>query len=245
LAAQDSAFSPLPIGVTIAADVVSSYVFRGVDISDAPAIQPWATLSFGSTGLSATAWSSFAIVDRDELVPYSSSLTGEGVDEVDLTAAYGRTVGPITFGLGYIAYIYPSDQQDYVSQEVYGTLALSSVPFAPTVAAYYDFDETDNAADDPDTIEGAYVSLGVARSLPLAQPIDFAASVGWTNQEALRPDPGINDLNLSLGVPVAFGDAGVTFTPAVGVTRILADSSPYGDDAEDTFWAKVQLRLIR
>jgi hypothetical protein len=223
---------------TVAADVVTTYMFRGVDVSHAPALQPWATVALGSTGLSATAWGSFAFSDRDHVLPYSSSLTAGGADEIDLIAAYARTSGPVSYGLGYIAYLFPASQLDYTTQELYGTLGLA-VPFAPTLSVYYDFDGTDEL----DLVEGVYASLGAARSIPVGLPLDIGASVGWTDQEALRPDPGFHDLNLSVGVPIPV--SGLLLTPSVGYTHLLHGSAYIvrGETRDDKLWAKVQVKL--
>ncbi len=239
LPAQERApVTPLPLGATVAADVVSSYVFRGVDVTDAPAVQPWATLSLGNTGLSVTAWASFAATGRDETVPYSTTLTRGGTDEVDLSAAFSRAVGPVAAGAGYIVYIYPAEQQDYVTQEVYGSLGLASVPFAPTLSVFYDFDG--GGAGDVDTIEGLYASLGAARSIPLGTPLDLGASIGYTDQEALRADAGFNDVNVSAGIAIPF--RGLTITPSLAYTHLF-DGSAYAPDGDDTVWGKLQFKL--
>ncbi len=61
------------IETTIAADFVSSYIWRGLDLGH-PAVQP--TLGVGYKGLSLTAWGSYGITDSDD------------VKEFDLTLAY-------------------------------------------------------------------------------------------------------------------------------------------------------------
>lgn len=237
VSAQDGALV-LPIRVTAAADPVSTYVFRGVDVTHAPAVQPWATVSLGSTGVSLTAWASFAVTDRDRVVPYSTTLTRGGTDEVDLTASFSRTVGPVAVGAGYIAYIYPSDEQAYTTQEVYGTLGLATVPLTPTLNVFYDFDGGD--AGNVDAIEGLYTSLSVARSIPLGVPLDWGASIGYTNQEALRADPGLNDANVSLGMAIPVGR--FVITPAIVYTHLF-DGAVVAEEGDDTVWAKLQLKL--
>ena len=238
-AQESSSFSLFPLDLTLAVDPVSTYVFRGIDVTDAPALQPWATVALGNSGLSLTAWSSFAAMDRGDRVPYSSTITRGGVDEVDLVAAYSRAAGPVSFGAGYIAYIFPADQLDYVTQEVYGSLGLSSVPFAPTVTLYYDFDDGVDSGN-VDTIEGLYATIGGLKSIPVGMPLDIGLSAGYTDQKALRAEPGFNDLNVSAGIPIPF--QGATVTPTIGYTRLL-ENSAYAPGGDDIVWAKFSIKI--
>ena len=70
------------VETTVAADVVSSYIWRGQDCGSA-AIQP--TLGIGYKGLSLTAWGSYGLVDTND------------AKEFDLTLAY--TAGGFNIGL--------------------------------------------------------------------------------------------------------------------------------------------------
>jgi uncharacterized protein (TIGR02001 family) len=232
-AAAQSPVSLFPIAPVVGVDLASTYLFRGVDVTDAPALQPWATVGLGNTGLSAGVWSSFAVADRDEV---------GALDEVDLTAAYNRTAGPVAFGLGYIAYIYPSSTLDYTTQEVFGTLGLAGLPLTPALSVFWDFDGGDDA-DDNDVVEGVYASLGVTRSFPIGLPLDLGANIGWTDQDALRSDPGFNDVNVFAGIPIPFQR--LTVTPTVGFTHLFEESAYDfdGESSKSTLWAKIQLRL--
>jgi hypothetical protein len=236
--AASAATAQVTLDPTVAVDVVSSYMLRGIDVTHAPAIQPWATVALGSTGLSATAWGSFAVSDRSELLPYSSSIAAGGADEIDLIGAYSRSAGPLALGAGYIAYLYPASQQDYMTQEVYGSVGLA-IPFSPSLTVYYDFDGTDEV----DVIEGVYATLGATRSIPVGLPIDLGASIGWTDQEALRGESGLNDLNIGAGIPIPFG--GLVVTPTLGYTHLFNGSAYVvsGESSDNTFWAKIQLKL--
>lgn len=212
--------SPLSAQFNLGADLVSSYVFRGYDVTDGPAIQPWGSVTLGATGLTATVWSSFAIAGRDEQRALGGAISRGGADEVDLTLAYSRVAGPVSFGLGYVAYIFPASELDYTTQEVFGTLGLANVPFTPTFSLYYDFDGGDDP-DDPDTIEGLYLSAGVSRSVPVGLPLNVGASIGFSDQEVLRLTDSFepNDINVFAGVPIPFGR--LTVTPTLRYTQLL------------------------
>ena len=73
-------------GFKIGADVVSSYVWRGTDYGDSPAIQPALSYTF-KNGISIGAWGSYAVSEND----------GERYKEIDLTVS--APVGPFTFAV--------------------------------------------------------------------------------------------------------------------------------------------------
>ena len=70
------------VETTVAADVVSSYIWRGLDCGNV-AVQP--TLGIGYKGLSLSAWGSYGLTDPDD------------VKEFDLTLAY--TTGGFNIGI--------------------------------------------------------------------------------------------------------------------------------------------------
>ncbi|MGB0130848.1 TorF family putative porin [Chlorobium sp.] len=53
-------------GFKIGADVVSSYVWRGTDLGDSPAIQPALSYTFPGIGVVVGAWGSYAIAEDDD-----------------------------------------------------------------------------------------------------------------------------------------------------------------------------------
>ena len=67
---------------TVAADFVSSYIWRGQDLGSA-AVQP--TLGIGYKGLSLTAWGSYGLTNSDD------------VKEMDITASY--SIGRLSIGV--------------------------------------------------------------------------------------------------------------------------------------------------
>ncbi len=51
-------------GFKVGADVVSSYVWRGGDLGDSPAIQPALSYTFAGSGIVVGAWGSYAVIDN-------------------------------------------------------------------------------------------------------------------------------------------------------------------------------------
>ena len=80
--------TPLPdregtgVGLTIAADFVNEYIWRGLKLGDV-AVQP--TLGVGYKGLSLTAWGTYGLSNKDD------------VKEMDLTLAYA--IGGLNIGI--------------------------------------------------------------------------------------------------------------------------------------------------
>ncbi|MCX6179325.1 MAG: hypothetical protein NT163_08195 [Chlorobiales bacterium] len=60
-------------GFKVGADVVSSYVWRGTDYGDSPAIQPSVTYTFPGSGIIVGAWGSYAISDNNGLGRYKEA----------------------------------------------------------------------------------------------------------------------------------------------------------------------------
>jgi hypothetical protein len=79
-------------GFKLGADVVSSYVWRGGDLGDSPAIQP--ALSYTcKSGLSIGLWGSYAISENTN----NDTATSDRYKEVDLTVS--MPVGPVTLAV--------------------------------------------------------------------------------------------------------------------------------------------------
>jgi len=53
-------------GFKIGTDLVSSYVWRGLDFGDSPAIQPSVTYTFPGSGLVVGAWGSYAVTNNND-----------------------------------------------------------------------------------------------------------------------------------------------------------------------------------
>ncbi len=80
---------------SIGADIVSRYVWRGLDFGESMSVQPGLTIALG--GLEFGAWGS-----------YSISASGAGANENDLWATYTyETSGGASFAVGFTDYYFP------------------------------------------------------------------------------------------------------------------------------------------
>lgn len=82
---------------SLGADIVSRYVWRGIDFGESMSVQPSLTIS-SAGGFSLGAWAS-----------YSISASGAGANESDLSMSYA--VGAFTFGVN--DYYFPGPQPGY------------------------------------------------------------------------------------------------------------------------------------
>lgn len=225
-AGRTAAQPSLSVGV----DPVTSYVWRGIDVTGGGAsLQPWVTAAVG--GLSLTAWGSFATIDRDRSV---AGVPRSDLDEVDLTLGYTRSLGALDVSVGaihysYLAPGYPSDAT--YTYETYAGVGFSSLPFAPTLTAYHDF----NLGD------GTYLALTGAEQLPLARPVELFFGVGYMDQSWRRDEDGVRRAGISdvnVGASLSFSYGPVTLAPALAYAYAPGVGAVPGNG---TVWARVRL----
>lgn len=130
-----STASAVDASVTLTADYVTEYVFRGVTLAG-EALQPSIEVSFRN--LSAGIWSSFAMGEEkdafaDEIDFYITSrweLTDFVSGEIGATLYHFPDSGGL-FDVG-------TEEGDASTAEIYGGLDFD-VPLSPTMSGYYDF----------------------------------------------------------------------------------------------------------
>jgi len=89
----------------VSADIVSRYVFRGVDFGNSPAIQP--TVEYSNGGFAIGAWGSYAFS--------SSSAGADAFQEADLYSSYSFDFG---LSVGITDYYYPGTSWFELEDEV-------------------------------------------------------------------------------------------------------------------------------
>jgi len=164
LATGLSATAQDEVETTVAADVVSEYVWRGMDCGSA-AIQP--TLGIGYKGLSLTAWGSYGLVDTND------------AKELDLTLAY--TTGAFNIGLTDYWFSAGLDPQGrYFKYDAHSTNHVfeANIGYDFGVASlqwYTNLGGNDGVNKDGDRAYSSYVELGVPFKLAA---VDWSATVG-------------------------------------------------------------------
>ena len=149
------------VETTVSADVVSTYVWRGMECGSA-AIQP--TLGIGYKGLSLSAWGSYGLVD-----------TNDG-KEFDLTLAYS-TGG---FNIGITDYWFNTPEERYFLYDANKTSHIFEAnigyDFGPAAIQWFtNFAGNDGYNKDGKRAYSSYVELSAPFKLA---SVDWSATVG-------------------------------------------------------------------
>lgn len=231
---------------TIGADLglFSSYVWRGLSLTNKPVAQPdlYVTFPAGNASITLGGWANIDLGkydDQNDDISESGGLSGFNFAEFDPWAEVAFPVGKATITAGATAYIYPNkvDNQDanFVptpgllttdanTVEIYAKLAVDA-PLSPKINAYYDVDN----------IKGLYVEGSVSHSIPASENVSvtFGALAGFNAGQGINDDPNSEE-------SFNFADDGFThldLSASVGLTAGIFSITPAlhlvitGDDA--------------
>ncbi len=204
-------------------DLVSSFIFRGMDLNPdhKPVVQPQLTYVFGASGFSANIFTSFSFEHKE-------------LNEIDLTLAYDYKVSEgLALSCGVIHYgWYMNDGftfKDNTTFEVYAGVALPNVPLSPKITLYYDFNMGD----------GLYAELSLLHSIKVNETLnaDFSATLGYNAGQWLpeNADTGLSDLTFGVAFPFKVGK--VTLVPYANYTFVFLDAI----STKNHFWAGLSL----
>jgi hypothetical protein len=211
---------------TVGADLglFSSYVWRGLSLTNKPVAQPdlYVTFPAGQASITLGGWANIDLGkydDEDHDFSESGGLSAFNFAEFDPWAEVSFPAGSkTTLTAGATAYIYPNDAgltSEANTVEIYAKAAFD-VPLSPKLAVWYDVDK----------IKGAYFEGSVSHTLPASEKVSvvlgalagFSAGQGVpddvNSDESFNfADDGFTHLDISAGVPFS---AGVfSFTPAL------------------------------
>lgn len=160
-ATEMSATAQDEVETTVSADVVSTYVWRGMECGSA-AIQP--TLGIGYKGLSLSAWGSYGLVDTHD------------AKEFDLTLAYS-TGG---FNIGITDYWFNTPEERYFLYDANKTSHIFEAnigyDFGPAAIQWFtNFAGNDGYNKDGKRAYSSYVELSAPFKLA---SVDWSAAVG-------------------------------------------------------------------
>jgi uncharacterized protein Gcw-chp len=238
----------------------SSYVWRGLTMTNKPVMQPAAYLSvpLGEVSLTVGAWSNIDLGkydDQGDDLSESGGSSSFNLAELEPYAEVSLPVGKTTLTGGVIGYVYPNSatapnpfalktsQSNTV--EIYGKLDLD-VPLSPELSIYYDLDK----------IKGAYLEGSINYSLPATDnlSLDLGAVAGFSAGQDRPDDPlsdqafnfadnGFTHLDLSAGVPLTAGP--VSITPALHLVldgdEATQVTSPSDQGTDVKLWGGVSL----
>jgi uncharacterized protein (TIGR02001 family) len=210
---------------TVGADlgVFSSYVWRGLTLTNKPVAQPDLYLTFpaGKASVTLGGWANIDLgkYDGTNDISESGGLSAFNFAEFDPWAEISFPVGEkVTLTGGATAYVYPNDAgltSAFNTVELYAKAAFATV-LSPKLAMWYDVDK----------VKGAYFEGSISHSLPLGEKnsLSLGALAGFNaGQDADLDvngipraeffnfaDDGFTHLDLSAGLPLTAGVFSIT-----------------------------------
>lgn len=180
-------------------DVMSSYMWRGFELHEDPAIQPSVGITYGSFGINL--WSDYNMETKEAV-------------ETDLTLNYTFTMDKLNFDIGYI-YFGLDNATD--TQEVYVSIAYDTF-LSPALALYYDFDEG----------KGTFIEASIGHDIAVGSDmtLSLGASASY-NADSAYSIGGYNDfhnanVSATLSIPV---NENISITPMIAYSTDLSDDA--------------------
>jgi hypothetical protein len=223
---------PAQAQATVGADLYlySSYVWRGLSLTNKPVAQPdlYVTVPVGNASITGGGWASFDLGRYDDPIndiSESGGTSGFNFAEFDWWGEVSYPVGKATLTGGATGYLYPNDAnaagfpglltKANNTVELYAKAALDA-PLSPKVALYYDVDK----------VKGAYFEGGITYALPASEKVsvNLGALAGFSAGQDADEDAsgvpqaeffnfrenGFTHLDLSAGVPFEAGALSIT-----------------------------------
>ncbi len=199
--------------------MASSYVFRGVTLTNVPTAQPKLAISAPSAGGTVSAWVAgnveFAIPSGANTLSEGGGVAG--VNEIDLVAQYAHKAGPALLSVGATRYEYSGHNRvlttSYNTTEIFLGSRLDNVWGTPSITANWDVQ----------TIHGVYVEAAAAHSVPLGRFAPVVGIVagytagqearGATDQYYSFTQKGLTHVDISASTTIAV--AAMAIAPAV------------------------------
>lgn len=224
-----AAAAPAQAQATVGADLAlfSSYVWRGLSLTNKPVAEPdvYVTFPAGKASITLGGWANIDLGKYDDAnndISESGGLSAFNFAEFDPWAEVSFPVGEkTTLTAGATAYIYPNDltassngglNSDANTVEIYGKAAFD-VPLSPKLAVWYDVDK----------INGAYFEGSISHTFPASEKasVVLGAIAGFSAGQGVPDsgddsfnfaDDGFTHLDLSAGVPLTAGAFSITPT---------------------------------
>jgi hypothetical protein len=232
-------------------DLFSSYVWRGLSLTNKPVAQPalYVTFPAGSAEVTVGGWANIELgqYDGSDDISESGGVSAFDLAEFDPYAEVTFPVGSATLTGGITGYIYPNDfglTEDANTIEIYGKVGLD-VPLSPVLSIYYDVDK----------IKGAYIEGAISHSLALSEKtaLDLGALAGFSAGQGVPDDPfadesanfadnGFTHLDLSAGIPFTAG--ALSISPVVHFQVSGDDATKFtgaNDENDLKAWGGVSL----
>ena len=204
-------------------DLFSSYVWRGLSMTNKPVAEPgaWVTFPAGNASITVGGWANIDMgrYNDESDISESGGTSAFNLAEFDPYAEVSFQVRSATLTGGVLGYVYPNQDPGFTSDfntwEIYGKAGLD-VPLSPELSIYYDIDK----------VKGAYLEWNISHSLAASEKVsvDLGATAGFSAGQHADLDDlgqprseffnyaenGFTHLDLSAGVPFTAGVLSIT-----------------------------------
>jgi hypothetical protein len=254
--------------VGVDASLFSSYVWRGLSLTNKPVLEPdvYVTIPAGQASFTLGGWFNFDLGKYDDLnddISESGGLSAFNLAEFDWWGEVSYPVGKATLTGGATGYIYPNkvDNQPATfvpttglltkannTVEIYGKIA-ADVPLSPKLALWYDVDKIKGLYGEASlshTVQASEkvgINLGALLGFNAGQDADLDANGDPQAEFFNFADNGVTHLDLSAGVPFTAG--AFSITPAAHVVINADDATKFtslsNPDKDVKFWGGVTI----
>lgn len=211
-----------PLELTLSTDVVSDYVFRGTNVFEGTAFQPFAGLTYALSEEDAIGGSIWGHIPGE-----SGHRNGTKFVETDYTLSYEHSFGPFSVGAGHVWYLYPDDGDEDLEEtaEFFGSIGLDTF-LSPRFAIYEDYDAFDMQ----------YYELSLSQRLggEEAGELNLTPYVNFgfaSNAEKAYDENGLVQVTTGVATDLKAGD--LVITPSFHQTFKIDDATV------NEFWFKV------
>ena len=200
------------LSVSMTLESYSSYILRGLKMTDKITLQPSIALGFGGSGLSIGAWGNISIQERE---------FNDYADMIDLYADYSRILSEesgVGISIGFHEYIFPKlveGEESENSEEVYVGISLDNA-LSPALTFYYD----------STVFDGWYLAFSAGIDVPLVSEggpvLSLGGRVAMSNYSSKT---GFNDVTATASL--GFGVGSVSIVPTVGIAYFDSGEEDY------------------
>ena len=225
----------------------SSYVWRGLSLTNKPVLQPDVWISaYGFTG---GAWANVEPSSYTGAKDISENGTdGAGIAEIDLWFEYARATGNVNWKLGWTIYTYDTNKSGltafYDTHEFYGQASISGLPVTPQLYVAYDIDKVKGAYIVPSLSYGVKAGPNLTINLTALAGISAGQEVSANDVSANFAKSGLAHMDFGASTSFSAGsDHYRAAVPCAVVSRRFHEDRFAHEPAldEDLGWGDAEL----
>lgn len=246
-----------PLSLDVKTDIYSAYVWRGKALDEHAVAQPCVIGTFNAEDLgsfSLKLWSNWDL--SQTWGGGKETRTGGGINVLNLTPYYTKSLGPVDLTVGNIFYTFPGNgfpQHCNSTYELYTTVAYNNAVVTPSFSVYYDYRGVGGGFLEDNPGKDLYMRAALDKAIRLADRVRAGGTIltgyGTSHYNAVRyhsPEEGFADYETSVFVSYAVTDAlsvgaKLAYTGLIG-GELGLDRGAISPD--EIVWGGVNLRWV-